>query len=132
MAVAFVAASQASRDNGGVTLSSDTLTYAAPVAAGSLLVVRARIGSGIAHTITVADNGNAGNWNAAVAAHLAGLGEVVIFYKENTSAGTPTVTISWTDPAATLRWEIAEYTGVATSSSLDQTNVNSGASGAPT
>src|SRR2546430_15735582 len=112
--ISRVPASGATKDSAGATLTTDTLAYAAAVGVGNFLLLRARIGNGIAHTITVSDSVNAGNWVKASNGFVSGNCEVVIFYKENTLAGTPTVTISWTDAAASLRWEIAEYSGVAT------------------
>ena len=104
--------------------NSDTLAYGVNVTAGSLLIVAARKG-GADETFTVSDNVN-GAWTIAVVQFQASQGKQLIAFFRNAAAGATTVTVSYTT-ATTLRWSIHEYSGVATSSPLDQTNSKSDA-----
>lgn len=89
------------------------------VAAGSLLVTVARVGA-LGATVTVADNVN-GAWTQAVAQAQSTDGHTgYIFYRENSAAGSLTVTL--TTSGGSTRLVFSEWSGVFASGSLGNTN----------
>jgi hypothetical protein len=116
-------------------VASFTLAYSSGVTAGNELFAVIRLGNNSDTPITVSDNVNAGNWTQAVLLNDATNGRYIgIYYKENTGAGTPTVTLSYALSDASLKGlNIYEYSGLATSSSIDQVNsANSASTSTPT
>jgi hypothetical protein len=105
------------------SVSSFTATYASAVAGGNLLFAVIRLGSTNAG-LTISDNVNAGNWTQAFLTHdTTNARWLGLFYKENTAAGTPIVTASWTGVDASIKGlNVYEYRGLATSSSIDGNN----------
>jgi hypothetical protein len=121
---------QTATDNIG-SATSDTLAYGSNVSAGSLLVMSARVGDVDGDkTWTVSDSVN-GSWTRANGVFLSGHGELEIWYFPNAASGATTVTLSFGGSASSIRWSIHEYSGVATSSPLEQNNSASGANGLP-
>ena len=116
-----------SKDAG--TTSSSTLTFASNNTASNWIAVSIRAGAAN-ETFTVTDtNGNtyrkAIQFNVTVSG-----GTIGIFYAENIAGGANTVTVSDT-AVATLRFAILEYSGVATSGSLDGVAMTQGNSASP-
>jgi galactose oxidase-like protein/PKD domain-containing protein len=110
----------ASLDAGGTT--SSQLAFAANNTPGNWIGVAVRSGKS-GQTFTVSDSrGNA--YHPAVQFNQtldSPLGETLaLFYAENIAGGANTITISQS-ASATLRFAIVEYSGVATTSSLDVT-----------
>lgn len=100
-----------------------TLAYGSNVTAGSMLVAVFRCGSA---NVTMAYTDTLGNsWSSAVSNNnpLDANTELDISYALNSGAGANTVNPGTSDDTCgTRRWIIMEYSGVATSSALDQTN----------
>ena len=103
---------------GNTTATSVDVSFVDTVTSGNLIVVAARIGTD--QTCTVSDS--AGNtytqqidqkFTPVTDDHL------YIFYAANVTGGSLTITI---DPSGTpsIRWTIHEYSGIATSSPVDQ------------
>lgn len=100
--------------------TSDTLAYGSSVSSGNFLVLGCRVGdAGAEKTISVSDSVN-GSWTRACSRYVASHGQVEIWFFANSGAGTPTVTLSFGGGATSIRYSIHAYTGVATSSPLDQ------------
>jgi hypothetical protein len=111
---------QSTSANGTGGATTFTLAYTANVTAGSFLFADARVGS-TSTTATFSDGSN-GSWNpldnAAVATNKLFTGWV-----HNTASGvTPTVTVTMNGASTSVRLEIFEYTGQASSSELDVHN----------
>lgn len=128
------------RDTGkgrGAAVNSIAVSFASLPAAGNF------IGVGVSHydgstgdtaAGSVSDNQGGTSYSRAVQSPEAGNATASIHYRENISSpsGTFTVTIN---PAGTSGYIVGvgvEYSGVATSSSLDKTATNSGSSSTPT
>lgn len=112
--------------------SSSSLAFNANNTAGNWTAVCIRAGNS-GQVISVSDsNGNA--YRQAVQFNVSAdspAGDTLgIFYAENVAAGPNTVTVSITT-TATLRFAILEYSGVASSNSLDQTAASQGTSASP-
>jgi hypothetical protein len=122
MAIAHV---QSNEDN-IASGTGDTLAYGSGVTAGSLLVMSFRLGdpgSG-PKTVTVSDDIN-GSWTEVPSsAFTGGSGQVGQFYFPNAGSGTTTVTIAISGAATSIRWAIHEFSGVATTSPLEQHNAS--------
>lgn len=108
------------------TAAGTTLAYASNVTAGSQLILAMRVGgAGGDQTTTVTGTGSE-TWVRAIHRFDAAFGYVDIWYKENTASSTAyTVTVGFST-STTIRMSIHEYSGIATSSSLDQTNSGQG------
>ena len=119
----------------GGAVSSMNVVYGSAVVSGHNLFAWLRIGNSGQTGVAVSDNVNAGNWTLATSIVDSTNGRAIyLFYKENTGAGTPTVTASWsTSTANNDALQIYEYSGLATSNSLDQkTSANPATSTTPT
>ena len=136
---AFKAASKAA-GSGGVSLmqrasldarstGSGTLAFPSNNTAGNWIAVCIRAGA-MNEAFSITDSlGN--TYRKAIQLNQTGDGDAVaIFYAENIAAGVNTVTVSETIPA-TLRFAIMEYSGIATSGSLDVTAAAQGNSASP-
>jgi len=111
----------------GSPVTSLTVTLGGPVNAGDLLVgwVAEYNAPG---QVAVSDSVN-GAWTRSPAAETFsnGTGDIALFYLPDTAASANGLTITITAPAgAYLQGSVAEYTGVATSSPLDQYAVAEG------
>ena len=110
----------------GGLVTSLTVTLNGPVNAGDLLVgwVAEYNAAG---QVTVSDNVN-GAWTRSPASEtFGGTGDIALLYRPDTQASPSGLTITITAPAgAYLQGSIAEYTGVAASSPLDQFSVAEG------
>jgi RHS repeat-associated protein len=117
----------ASKDVGATTSSS--LAFNSNNTAGNWIAVCVRAGlSG--ETITVSDS-NSNTYHMAKQLNETGNGNTLaIFYAENIIGGANIVTVSITT-SATIRFAVLEYSGVATSSSLDVTAGATGSSASP-
>jgi chitodextrinase len=110
-------------------VSSVTITLSSPVHAGDLLV--GWFGQfDSAGQVTVSDNVN-GAWTRSSAAttFASGGGDIAMYYLQNSQAAPwgLTITISATNPTF-LQGAASEYSGVATTGSLDQVAVGTGTS----
>jgi hypothetical protein len=124
--VAIAIVQHTSLDAGTVT--SANLAFGSNNAGGNFIVVCVRIGL-TGQTITVSDTqGN--TYSSALQFDDTGGGNTgAIFYALNIKAGANTVTVSYTPGTATLRFSIAEYSGVATTAALDVSSSNQAVSG---
>jgi RHS repeat-associated protein len=116
-----------SKDAG--TTTSSTLAFTANNTAGNWIAVVIRAGlSG--EVFTVSDSrGN--TYHQAVGINETGNSNTLgIYYAENIAAGSNTITVSDTS-SATLRFAVLEYSGVATTASLDVTAAATGHSSSP-
>ena len=117
----------ASKDAGSTT--SSTLGFATNNTAGNWIAVCIRAGA-LNEVITVSDS-RANIYRKAVQFNQTADGITgAIFYAENIGAGANTVTVS-DNISGTLRFSILEYSGVATSASLDVATAAQGHSTAP-
>lgn len=102
----------------GTGVTSLAVAYTAAVASGNHLI--AAIQTPNTAGITVADSVNAGNYSVSDNHSTANsANDVALYYKENTGAGTPTVTFS-SIPAGNVGVCIGEYNGPVSSSSIDK------------
>ncbi len=111
----------------GTQVTSTTITFTGPVAAGDLLVgwFGQYNSSG---QVSVSDNVN-GAWtrSSAVTTFGSGSGDIALFYLQNSAAAPSGLTITITATSATyLQGAAAAYSGVATTGALDQTAVAKG------
>jgi hypothetical protein len=124
--MAFTLTQQSSQDVEGVT--GQTITYGGAVAAGSLLTVEI----GIRDTTVisgVADNVN-GAWTAGPnLSDGPSSTRSAIFYKINSTAGTPTVTITYAASPVSSIAQIQEWAPSNSNAVVDQQNTNANASG---
>lgn len=105
-----------------------TLAYAGAVTSGNLLVCLTSGGDNTVTISSVADDVNGGNWAQAVQRSTDGH-FVGIFYKKNTAAGTPTVTVTLsTGVGIGAEMAIFEFAGGSTLD-IDKTSNNGGSSG---
>jgi len=110
----------------GSPVTSQTLTFTQPVAAGDLLVGWfAQYNS--PGQVSVSDNVN-GSWTRSVSETFSsGAGDIALFFMANSAAASNGLTITVTSSSATyLQSSAAEYSGVAASSPLDQAALNGG------
>jgi chitodextrinase len=111
----------------GTQVTSTTITFASPVAAGDLLV--GWFGQyNSAGQVSVSDNVN-GAWTRSSAATTfgSGSGDIALYYVQNSAAAPSGLTITITSTSATyLEGAAAAYSGVATTGALDQTAVAKG------
>ncbi|HEX8837415.1 MAG TPA: Ig-like domain-containing protein [Candidatus Acidoferrum sp.] len=112
------------------TTTTSTLAFASPNTAGNFIAVVIRGGLSSSQVFTVTDsNGN----TYKQAAQIGSSGSAVtdaIYYAENIKGGADTITASMT-VSGPLRFAILEYSGVATSNSLDVAVVATATSTAP-
>jgi hypothetical protein len=111
----------------GTQVTSTTITFTSPVAAGDLLVgwFGQYNSSG---QVAVSDNVN-GAWTRSSAATTfgSGSGDIALYYVQNSAAAPSGLTITITATSATyLEGAAAAYSGVATTGALDQTAVAKG------
>lgn len=112
------------KDAGSV--SSTTMAFASNVTAGSAIIASSRLSSGTA-TMTCSDNVNAGNY-AADKTFADATNGITLCVQSKLNAGAGATTVTFTPSATTtVRLIIDEFSGIATSSALDQT-----ATGGPT
>ena len=106
-----------------------SLALATANSAGNFLAVVIRVGTPVGQTFTVTDTrGN--TYRQAVRINNNADNTLAVYYAENIAAGTNTVTVS-NSVSATLRFVVLEYSGIASSNSLDGTASASGVSGSP-
>jgi fibronectin type 3 domain-containing protein len=109
--------------------SSSTLAFASNNTVGNWIAVSIRAGT-TNETFTVTDT-NRNTYRKAIQFRLTvDPDTLAIFYAENIAGGANTVTVS-DNTSATLRFAILEYSGVATSGSLDGVAVTQGNSASP-
>lgn len=108
----------------GAAITSLGVAYSSNVTAGSLLIACIRDGSSVNNVnASITDSNNAGNWTKAIERDLTvDLDTAAIYYRLNAASGATTVTYHTGQGAGTLRMVIIEYSGIATSSALDQTS----------
>lgn len=102
-----------------------TLAYPSNVTAGSMLAVAFRCGGGGAGSGLNFTDTRSNSYSIAIQrGNTADAGtDITISYALNTTAGADTIDPGTSDDACgTRRWGISEYSGVATSGALDQTN----------
>src|SRR5271155_852089 len=116
-------------DEGIAALSSASLAFASNNTAGNWIGVGIRVGQPN-ETITVKDSKGNTYRNATQINQTADGDTLAIFYAENIAAGANTVTIS-VSSADTLRFAILEFSGVATSGSVDQAIASQGSNASP-
>jgi len=126
-APAIILVQHTSKDAG--TISSSSLAFSANNTAGNFIAVVIRAGKS-GQVFSISDSrGNvykqAIRFNMTVDSETLG-----VFYAENIAGGVNTITISDTI-LGTMRFAILEYSGVATSNSLDVTVATEGTSASP-
>lgn len=117
--------------NGAVNTSATSLNLAfgSNVTAGNLIVVGGRIGANDGRTVTITDS--LSNSYGAVDVqknHSTDAQAVAIGSAENVTGGADTVTWAISGGAISIRYSCSEFSGGATSSSLDQTASGEGTS----
>ena len=116
MAIAFVQAPDPGASGSGTSLG---LAFVSNVTAGNSIIVGCRTG-GTTGTVTVADNLGNTYVQDAEQDQTDDLHRAWIFSAHNVTGGACTVTVT-VSVSSTLRMCIAEYSGLATSSTLDKT-----------
>lgn len=127
MAASFVKATGNFAATSSTTLA---VSYSSAVAAGNLLVCKAQCDFNT--TLAVSDSVN-GAWTAlGTRQFLTGAGSVQLFYRQNTGAGTPTVTMTTGVSTGYRNLIIGEWAGIA-AVALDTGTANgaTGTSAAP-
>src|SRR5580704_7956669 len=116
-------------DEGIASKSSASLAFPSNNTVGNWIGVGIRVGEPN-ETITVRDSkGN--TYHSATQINQTGDGDTLaIFYAENIAAGANTVTVS-VSTADTLRLAILEFSGVASSGSIDQATASQGSNASP-
>jgi Domain of unknown function (DUF1929)/PKD domain/Putative Ig domain len=116
-------------DEGIASKSSAALAFPSNNTLGNWIAVGIRVGEPN-ETITVRDSkGN--TYHSATQINQTGDGDTLaIFYAENIAAGANTVTVS-VSTADTLRIAILEFSGVASSGSIDQATASQGSNASP-
>lgn len=114
----YVQAPAATTVSSGTTIA---LAYDSNVTAGSLLVAFVYANHGISG---VADS-RSQTWSSAVNVTDGATYSLATYYFHNTTAGANTVTVTFAGAVTYASLQIAEYSGVATSSPLDKTASNS-------
>src|SRR6266571_4327311 len=112
-----------SKDAGTTTISS--LAFASPTTAGNWIAVAIRGGLSSSQVFTVVDSNGNTYRQAAQIGFTSSAVTLAIYYAENIKGGANTITVSDT-VSGPLRFAILEYSGVATSNSLDVTAVATG------
>src|SRR5687768_12674598 len=102
--------------------TSIVLAYDAAVLSGSLLYAAVAYDAGGGITTTGVSDSVNGAWTQAGASDQDEFdNRTEIWYRENSGAGTPTVTVSLSASAGFRQLIVTEVTGAATSSALDKT-----------
>jgi hypothetical protein len=105
--------------------------YGSNVAANTLLICEVS-SSGPSSPASGVTDTKLNSWSQAGAASVSALGDTVqIFYAVSNGAGANTVTVTFPDVNQGDTMTISEYSGNATSSPLDQTDVGQGVSATP-
>jgi hypothetical protein len=120
MAAAIVQHTPAGRSaSSGGTPNTVAFAYGSAVAAGNFLFIMLAVAN--ASGVSGVTDSLGQTWSKAVSKAGSGLG-CELWYKENTGAGTPIVTVTLaTTLAVNVTAELGEASGVVTSGSLDQT-----------
>src|SRR6266581_2670584 len=118
----------ASKDAGTTTISS--LAFASPTTAGNWIAVAIRGGLSSSQVFTVVDSNGNTYRQAAQIGFTSSAVTLAIYYAENIKGGANTITVSDT-VSGPLRLAILEYSGVATSNSLDVFATATGTSATP-
>ncbi len=112
------------------TTTTSTLAFTSANTAGNFIAVAVRGGLSSSQVFTVTDsNGNTYKKEAQIG-YTASQVTSAIYYAENIKAGANTITVSMT-VSGPLRFDVLEYSGVATANSLDATAVATGSSATP-
>ena len=112
------------------TTTTSTLAFTSPNTAGNFIAVAIRGGLSNAQVFSVSDS-NANTYkNAAQIGFTGSSVTSAIYYAENIKAGANTITVTMS-VSGPLRFAILEYSGVATSNSLDATATGTNTSTAP-
>ncbi len=119
MAIAFV--QKKSGKSGLGTIFSFAQTFTSTTTAGNLLLAVVAANSGFTVTGVSDSNGNTFT-QAAESLYAAGVQVISLWYKENAAGGSSNVVTASTGSSAQTAMAILEFSGAATSSSLDQTN----------
>lgn len=117
-----------SMDSGST--SSTTLSFNSPNGTGNWIAVVIRAGNFSTELFTVSDSNGNTYRQAVQLGQTISLETMAIFYAENIRGGANTITVSDTIPSP-LRVAILEYSGVATSNSLDVTSMQMGHGASP-
>lgn len=104
---AFAAVQTATQVSG--TASTTVVTLGAAATAGNLLVVAAAVNSSTVTCTGITDS--AGNTWAVIGPETNGTSRVYLGYAVQVTGGATTVTVSWSDSAATKRAGVDEYSG---------------------
>ena len=112
------------------TTTSSTLAFASSNTAGNWIAVVIRAGGSSAQVLTVSDSNGNTYHQAFEFGTTANPISMAIYYAENINGGANTVTVSDT-VSGPLRFVILEYSGVATSNSLDLASTGQGLSTSP-
>ena len=112
------------------TTTTSTLAFASANTAGNFIAVAIRGGLSNAQVFSVSDS-NANTYKKAALLGFTGSSVTsAIFYAENIKGGANTITVTMS-VSGPLRFAISEYSGVATSNSLDATATGTNTSTAP-
>jgi hypothetical protein len=105
--------------------NSISLTFPTSTTSGNMIVAAASVFTGGVPLLSIGDNkGN--NFTFVTSTKTAAGAYVYFYYAKNITGGSShTVTASDTDNPSYISFAIYEYSGVATSSSLDKVNINS-------
>src|SRR5712692_292898 len=111
------------------TSASPSISFASTVLNHSLLVA-CEGGTTTTITLNSVTSSPSNTWNSTTYVNNAGKVRIQCYYAMNAASGTTTVTFNF---SASVSWEIAihEYSGVATTSALDQQNGGTGNSSSP-
>ncbi len=118
-----------SKDAGTTTTSP--LAFVSPNTAGNWIAVSIRGGLSSSQVFTVVDSNGNTYRQAAQIGYTSSAVTLAIYYAENIKGGANTITVSQT-VSGPLRFAILEYSGVATSNSIDVTAVATGLSSSAT
>lgn len=111
----------ADANNSNTNDGSSTLAFPNAMQSGGFLIAVIRRGGASSQPSGVSDGRN-GAWTKAFEQLAEGSDHTLaVWYKENGGSGSA-VTVTQTGGSGTNRWFIEEFTGLATSSSLDQSN----------
>ena len=112
-----------SKDGGATTTSS--LAFASANTSGNWIAVAIRGGLSSSQVFTVIDSNGNTYKQAGQVGFTASAVTTAVYYAENVKGGANTVTVSMT-VSGPLRFAVLEYSGVATSNSLDGAAVSTG------
>jgi hypothetical protein len=99
------------------------LAFTSNVTAGSLLTAVFRIGTTGTRTITGLSDDKSNTYTEAFFLSAPDPGNAFshyVYYAMNAASGSTTVTVTLVDANSSVRWAIHEYSGLATTSALDQ------------